>query len=85
MPEKKADKIIARSMIRMIFIFQSYCFFLCLSLTHAKTKQIRAIKAKTGTLLIPLVNANLIPAATHRIPVITQMISSIRMELFLIF
>jgi len=56
-----------------------------LCLTHAKIKHTTAIKAKAGILEGPLVTAYLIPAAIHKTPVVIQIISSIIIELFLIF
>ena len=84
-PEKKAQSIIARSMIRIPFISQIYPFFLWLCLNHAKKKEITAITAKMRILLPPPVTASLIPAAVHKTPVVIQIISSTRIELFLIF
>src|ERR1035437_9156631 len=53
-------------------------------LNQANTNETRAINANIKTFVPPVVMANLIPAATDRIPVEIQIISITSNELFLI-
>jgi hypothetical protein len=84
-PEKNADRIIARRIIKIKFIHYSLLFFLCLCLIQANKKQIRDIDAKIGILPDPPFKTNLIPARMQRAPVTIQIISIIRRELLFIW
>jgi hypothetical protein len=84
-PEKNADRIIARRIIRIKFIHYDLLFFLCLCLIQANKKQIRDMNAKISILPDPPVKKRLIPPRIQRAPVTIQMTSIIRRELLFIF